>query len=441
MIKRYTRPGMGSIWEEENRFKKMLDVELVACEAFAARGLIPEAAYRAIKKKAKFDIKRIEEIEAVTRHDVIAFLTAVGENVGEESRYIHMGMTSSDVLDTALSLQLREASDIIIDDIKKVISSLKKVALEFKGTIMMGRTHGVHAEPITFGFKMAGWYQEMKRNLERMKRAKDIISVGKVSGVVGAFAHQDPDVEEFVCGKLGISPDPISTQIIQRDRHAEYMTVLAVIAASLEKFAIEIRHLHRSEVREVEEYFSKGQKGSSAMPHKKNPIVCERITGLARLIRANAMASLENVALWHERDISHSSVERVILPDSTIIIDYMLDKFNNLIKNLVVYPENMKNNMLESMDVMFSQRIMLELVKKGGISREKAYKMVQKNAMKVLKGAGKFKKMLMEDKEIKKYLNEKEIDKCLDVHYYTRNIGKVFNRIGLEKKKNGRKVK
>ncbi len=430
MIKRYSRPGMAGIWTEENRFSKMLDVEVAACEVFADRKLIPRSAFQTIRKKAKFDIKRIREIEAVTNHDVIAFLTAVGENVGEESRYIHMGMTSSDVLDTGLSLQLREASDILIDDIKKSIIILKRQALKYKNAIMMGRTHGVHAEPITFGFKLAGWYQEMKRNLDRMNRARDIISVGKISGVVGTFAHQGPEVEESVCRKLGISPDPISTQIVQRDRHAEYMTVLAVIAASLEKFVVEIRHLQKTEVREVEEHFSKGQKGSSAMPHKKNPITCERITGLARLIRSNAMASLENVALWHERDISHSSVERIILPDSTILLDYMLDKFNGLMTNLVVYPENMIKNLQISKDVVFSQRIMLELVKKE-ISREEAYKIVQDNAMKSWKGKADFKTLIMKDIRVKKHLSEKEIKECFNIRYFVRNIGKIYKRLGL----------
>ena len=394
MINRYSRPEMKAIWSEDNKFKKMLEVEIFACEAFYRKGLIPKRAYESIKTRAKFSIDRINEIEQVTNHDVIAFLTAVAENVGGDSKYIHMGMTSSDVLDTALSLQLREAADILIADAGQTIEILKKMALRYKNTVMMGRTHGVHAEPITFGFKLAGWYEEMKRNLERLKRAKETISVGKVSGVVGMFTHTDPEIENFVCRKLGLSPDPVSTQIIQRDRHAEYMCMLAVLAASLEKFSIEIRHLHRTEVREAEEYFSKGQKGSSAMPHKKNPIICERITGLARIIRANAMASIENVALWHERDISHSSVERVILPDSTILLDYMLNKFNNLMDKLVVYPQNMLKNIQLSRDVIFSQRILLELVGKG-LSREDAYRVVQENAMKSWKGEGDFMKLLL----------------------------------------------
>ena len=430
MISRYSLPEMAKLWTEENRFKKMLEVEVAACEAFAKKKLIPYPAYQKIKKKAKFNIKRIEEIEAVTNHDVIAFLTAVGENVGPEARYIHMGLTSSDVLDTALALQLKEASDILIKDIDRTIAILKKLALKHKNTIMMGRTHGVHAEPITFGFKIAGWYQEMKRNLCRMKRAKEIISAGKLSGAVGTFAHQSPEIESLVCKRLGLLADPVSTQIVQRDRHAEYMATIAIIGASLEKFTVEIRHLHRTEVREVEEYFCKGQKGSSAMPHKRNPIICERITGMARLLRANAMAAFENVALWHERDISHSSVERIILPDSTILLDYMLNKFNSLMDKLVVYPENMMKNLQVSRDVIFSQRLLLELVKKG-ISREKAYELVQGNAMKALKGEGDFKGLLIKDVMVRKYLTEKEISECFDLKYFIRNIGKIYNRLGI----------
>ena len=364
MIERYTRKEMGKIWEPENRFKKWLDVEIAACEAWAELGEIPKSAVKNIKEKADFDIKRIDEIEAVVKHDVIAFLTSVSEFVGPDSRYIHKGMTSSDVLDTSLALLLKEAGDLIIKDIKSLMAVIKKRAFEHKDTVMIGRSHGIHAEPITFGLKMALWYEEMKRNLERMKRARDVISYGKISGAVGTFANIPPFVEEYVCRKLGLKPAPVSTQIIQRDRHAEYFTTLAMIASSVEKFAVEIRHLQRTEVLEVEEPFTKGQKGSSAMPHKRNPVLSENLTGLARLVRGYANAAMENIPLWHERDISHSSVERVIAPDAAILVDFMLNRFTGLIKDLNVYPENMKKNLDKMKGLIHTQRDLLSSTEK-----------------------------------------------------------------------------
>ncbi|RMF96683.1 MAG: adenylosuccinate lyase [Candidatus Schekmanbacteria bacterium] len=428
MIPRYTRPEMAKIWEEKNKFQKFLDIEILVCEALCKKGIVPEKSLQTIKKKAKFDVKRIEEIEKVTKHDVIAFLTNVAENVGEDSRFIHMGLTSSDILDTGLSLQLKEAAEIIIKDIKEVMKAIKKLALRYKRTVMAGRSHGMHAEPITFGFKMAVWYDEMKRNLKRVKQAKETISYGKISGAVGTFANISPDVEKYVCKKLGLKNAPASTQILQRDRHAEFLNALAITAASLEKFAVEIRHLQRTEVGEAEEFFSKGQKGSSAMPHKRNPITCERISGLARILRANAMAAMENIALWHERDISHSSVERVIMPDSTILIDYMLDKMANLLTNLNVKPERMKKNLEMNGGIIFSQAVLLKLIDKGVI-REKAYEIVQRNAMKAIKESGSFKDCLFEDKELAKYLSKSEIERVFDYKYHTKNIDKVFRRV------------
>ncbi len=419
---------MAKIWTEENKFRKFLDVEIMVCEALCKKGEIPEASLKVIKKKAAFDVTRIEEIEKVTKHDVIAFLTNVAENVGKDSRFIHMGLTSSDILDTGLSLQIKEASDIIIRDIKEVMKSIKKLALKHKRSIMAGRSHGMHAEPVTFGLKMAVWYDEMKRNLKRVKQAREVISYGKISGAVGTFANISPDVEKYVCKGLGLKNAPASTQILQRDRHAEFLTALALTASSLEKFAVEIRHLQRTEVAEAEEFFSKGQKGSSAMPHKRNPITCERITGLARLIRGNAMAAMENVALWHERDISHSSVERIIMPDSTILLDYMLDKMAKLLANLVVKPENMKKNLELNGGVIFSQAVLLRLVD-CGITREAAYEIVQRNAMKALKSSSDFKSCLLSDNEMLKHLPASDIRKIFDYKYHTKNIDKIFRRV------------
>ncbi len=428
MIPRYTRPEMGRIWTEENKFKKWLEIEVLACEAWAELGEIPPQALNEIKEKARFDIRRIDELEKVIKHDVVAFLTAVGENVGEASRYIHFGLTSSDILDTSLALLLKEASELIIEDIRKLLSVIKAKALKYKDTVMIGRSHGIHAEPITFGLKMALWYDEMRRNLKRMERAKEAISYGKISGAVGTFANVPPFVEEYVCLKCGLKPAPVSTQIVQRDHHAEFFTTLAVIASSIEKFAVEIRHLQRTEVLEAEEFFTKGQKGSSAMPHKRNPILSENLCGLARMVRANSLAALENVALWHERDISHSSVERVIGPDSTILMDYMLYRLTNVIDNLLVYPENMARNLERTKGLIFSESLMLELTKRK-ISREDAYAMVQRNAMRVWEEGTDFKQEVLKDPEITKALSREEIEECFDLHSHLGNVDEIFKRI------------
>lgn len=428
MIERYTRPEMGRIWEPENKFKKWLEIEILCCESMAEFGEIPEDVVKKIKKKAGFDIKRIDEIEKTVKHDVLAFLINLEERVGGLSRYIHKGITSSDILDTSLAVLMREAADIIISDIKELLEVLKTRAYEFKDTVMIGRSHGIHAEPITFGLKLAIWYEEMKRNLERMERAKERISYGKLSGAVGTFSNIDPRVEEYVCKKLGLKPAPVSSQIIQRDRHAEYLTTLAIIASSIDKFATEIRHLQRTEVHEAEEPFEKGQKGSSAMPHKRNPVGLENLSGLARIVRANAVASLENIPLWHERDISHSSVERVIIPDSTILVDFMLVRLKNILKNLVVYQDNMKNNLMLTKGLIFSQRVLLELSDKG-LSREEAYRLVQARTMEAWERGGDFKKLLESDKNISKYLSKKEIDRCFDLKYYLRNVDRIFKRV------------
>lgn len=428
MIDRYTLSGMKNIWEQRNKFDKWLSVEVLAAEALAELGKVPKKAVANIKKKAGFNIDRINEIEKTTKHDVISFLSAVAEEVGEDSRFLHIGLTSSDVLDTSLAILMKEAADIILNDLEKLLSVLKKRAFEHKGTVMIGRTHGIHAEPITFGFKLALWYEETKRNYERMKRAKDVISFGKISGAVGTFANIDPFVEEYVCRKSGLKPDPASSQIIQRDRHAEYLLALSLIASSIDKFAIEIRHLQRTEVLEAEEFFTAGQKGSSAMPHKRNPITCENLSGLARIVRSNAIAALENIPLWHERDISHSSVERVIIPDSTILINYMLVKITSVIASLKVYPENMLINLNKTQGLVFSERILLELVNKG-LKRDDAYKIVQRNAMSVWEGKGVFRDLLKNDKELKNYLNSKEIEECFDLKHHLRNIDYIFKRI------------
>ena len=428
MIPRYTRPVMGKLWEPENKFQKWLDVEIAACEAWAELAEIPVDALAVIKKKARFDVKRIDEIEKVVKHDVIAFLTSVAENVGHESRFIHKGLTSSDIVDTALSLLMKEASDIIITDIKGLMPVLKKQAYKYKDTPAIGRSHGVHAEPMTFGLKFALWYEDMKRNLERMKRARDVISIGKLSGAVGTFSNIPPKIEEKVCRKLGLKPEPVATQVVQRDRHAEYLTTLSLIAASVEKIAVEIRHLQRTEVLEAEEPFSKGQKGSSAMPHKRNPVGCENISGLARIVRSNAMAALENIALWHERDISHSSVERVIIPDSTILVDYMLDRLKGILEGLHVYPERMKKNMERSYGLYNSQRVLLSLTGKGML-REDAYALVQRNAMKSWQSGMEFKKLLLKDRDVKKYLKSKDIEKIFDLKYYLKNVDYIFKRV------------
>lgn len=428
MIDRYSLPAMKNIWEEENKYKTWLKIELLVCEALFESGEMDKNAIENIRSNARYSIDHIQEIEKVTRHDMLAFTTAVGENLGEYSRYFHQGLTSSDVLDTSLALMLKQSAEIIIEDIENLIKVLKEKALEHKYTLMVGRTHGVHAEPITFGFKMALWFSEMQRNLERMKRAQEEISYGKISGAVGTFAHIDLHIEEYVCAKLNLKPAKISNQIIQRDRHAYYLSTLAVIASSLEKFATEIRGLQRTEVYEAEENISAGQKGSSAMPHKRNPIICERICGLSRVVRANAMIALENVNLWHERDISHSSAERIIIPDSNILIDYMLQKFTNLISNLNVYPERMKENLEKTKGLIFSQKIMLNLTKRG-LSREKAYGIVQRISMQVWQGRVGFKELLLKDPDIDKYLTKSEIEGCFDYQNYLKNIDLIFFRV------------
>jgi len=430
MIARYTRPAMGKIWTDENKFQTWLDIEILACEAQAELGVIPKEAVKVIRSKAKFDSKRIDEIEAEVKHDVIAFLTNVGEYVGPESRFIHLGMTSSDILDTGLSLQMKQSADLLLKDLNELKNVLARRAKEFKHTVMIGRTHGIHAEPITFGLKLALWYDETCRNIKRLEQAKETISYGQISGAVGTYEHLDPSVEKYVCEKLGLKPAPISTQILQRDLHAEFMTTLAIIGSSLEKFSTEMRHLQKTEVLEVEEYFSKGQKGSSAMPHKRNPITCERVAGLARVLRGNAQAAMENISLWHERDITHSSVERIIIPDSCILLDYMLGLITDIIDKLIVYPENMQRNIDLTQGLIFSQEVLLALTKKG-MKREDAYSLVQKYAMEAWQSKRNFKEVLKSDSNIMKYLNEKELDELFDLKKSIRNVDYIFNRIGL----------
>jgi len=430
MIRRYSLPKVSAIWQEENKFKKMLQVEIACCEALAKSGQIPKEALSVIKKKAAFDVERIREIEKKTNHDVVAFLVNLSENIGDEAKYVHLGMTSSDILDTSLSMMMRDAADILLDDIRLLLKALRDKAQRHRKTVMIGRSHGIHAEPTTFGLKMALFYDEMHRNLKRMKEAKDIINVGKISGAVGTYANVSPEVEKEACKRLGLKPANISTQVLQRDRHAHYLTSLAIIGTSLEKFAVEIRHLQRTEVGEVEEYFSPTQTGSSAMPHKKNPITCERITGLARLLRGNAHAAMENMPLWHERDISHSSVERVIVPDSTILLDYMLNKFTDVIRRLVVREDVMKENLEKTRGVIFSQKVLLELINKG-LTRVEAYKLVQNCAMASQKDGISFKIILENDKRIKKYLTKEEIDACFDLGYHLAYVGTIFKKVGI----------
>jgi len=430
MIDRYTRPEMGRIWETENKFQKWLDIEIAAAEAMAELGKIPAEAAKNIKEKAAFNVKRIEEIEAVTNHDVIAFLTCVAEYVGEDSRYVHLGMTSSDVVDTALCLLMKEAGNLLIERLKVLREKVLAKAAEYKYTPMIGRTHGIHAEPITFGMKMLLWLSEIDRNIDRMEHAVETISVGKLSGAVGTYANIDPEVEVKVCQKLGLKPVDIATQIVQRDRHAEYLTTIAIVGSSLEKIAVELRNLQRTDVREVEEFFGKGQKGSSAMPHKRNPITCERISGLARVLRGNALASMENVALWHERDISHSSVERVIIPDSTILLDYMIYLLTKVIENLLVYPDAMMENMNKTKGLIYSGRLLLALVDKG-ISREKAYELVQRNAMEVWAGKGSFLELLLKDQEVMGLVSKEELEELFDYKWFLRHTDKIFARFGL----------
>jgi adenylosuccinate lyase len=428
MIRRYTHPEMGAIWSEQRRYETWLEVELAAADAMADAGLVPADAARELRAKAAFDIARIEQIEQTTQHDVIAFTTAVAEHVGPSARWLHFGLTSSDVVDTAQAIQMREACDLVVKDVAGLMDAVRTRAEEHRRTAMIGRTHGVHAEPMTFGLKLALWYAELQRDLDRLLRARDAVAVGKISGAVGTFAHLDPAIEARVCARLGLQPAPISSQVIQRDRHAELMTTLAITAASLEKFAVEIRGLQKTEIGEVEEPFAKGQKGSSAMPHKRNPIGCEQITGLARLLRANAMAALENVALWHERDISHSSVERVILPDSFIALDHMLRRFTRIVRGMVVYPERMMENLNRSRGVVFSGTVLLELARRG-ISREQAYEWVQRNAMRSFHEQKDFKSLLLADPDLTKVLPVSEIEKAFDLNDQLRNVDAIFDRV------------
>ena len=428
MIQRYTLPEMGALWSEETRFQKWLEVEIAVCEVHAEMGTIPAAAVEQIKARAKFSVARINEIEKTTNHDVIAFTTNLAESIGDAARFVHYGLTSSDVVDTANALLLREASDLLLGKIGALLPVLKRRALEFKNTPQVGRTHGIHAEPTSFGLTFALWYDEMRRNRARLLRAREAVAVGKISGAVGAFALLDPIVEEKVCARLGLKPAPVSTQIIQRDSYAEYLATLAIIASSLEKFALQVRHWQRTEVREAQERFAKGQKGSSAMPHKRNPIISERICGMARVVRANSVVGLENIALWHERDISHSSAERVVLPDSSIALDYMLQKTTSLIDGLVVYPERMLENLNATRGLIFSGQLLLALTQKG-VAREAAYEWIQRNAMKVWDEGKDFQPLIKADADISAHLSEAEIDRLFSLDTYLRNVGAVFDRV------------
>jgi adenylosuccinate lyase len=430
MLQRYSRPEMAAIWTEENKFKAWLEVEILSCEAWSELGHIPKEDVQAIREKAGFNIDRIYEIEVETRHDVIAFTRAVSETLGPERKWVHYGLTSTDVVDTALGYLLRQANEIIEKDLVNFIEILKGKAVQYKSTPMMGRTHGVHAQPTTFGLKMALWYEEMKRNLDRFQAAADGVQFGKMSGAVGTYADIDPFIEQYVCGKLGTKAAPISTQTLQRDRHADYMATLALIATSLDKFATEIRALQKSEFREVEEPFAKGQKGSSAMPHKRNPIGCESISGLSRVIRGHMISAYENVTLWHERDISHSSVERIILPDSTILINYMLNRLGNIIKNLTVFPDNMLRNMRSTYDVPFSGRVMTKLIDKG-FSREQAYDTVQPKAMQAWEEQRSFRDIVEGDAAIREHLSTEEIADCFDPSWHLKHVDTIFARLGL----------
>jgi len=430
MIPRYSLPRMSAIWSDENKFQKMLDIEILACEALSNLGKIPKKELKKIKSKAKFDVKRIEKIEKSTRHDVIAFLHNIAEYIGDSSRFVHQGLTSSDVLDTGLSIMMQESADIILEDLKALKEELRKKARKYKFTVMAGRSHGVHAEPTTFGLKLALFFDEINRCIARVDRAREIVSVGKISGPVGTYSNIDPYVENYVCKKSGLRPANISTQILQRDRHAEYLSEMAIVGATLEKIATEFRNLQKTEVREIEEPFGKGQKGSSAMPHKRNPVMCERVAGLARVLRANAMVSMENVALWHERDISHSSAERIIIPDSVILLDYMLNQMTEIVRGLLVYPENMSANLSKTKGLVFSARILVELEKRGA-GRKKAYDIIQRCAMKVWATGIDFKKALLEDGDFTKLVRPREIDSFFDVKYYTKHVNAIFKKVGV----------
>ncbi|MFH0876662.1 MAG: adenylosuccinate lyase [Candidatus Omnitrophota bacterium] len=431
MIERYCLPKMSKAWSEQSKFEKMLGLELLVCEAWCKLGKIPKKSLAVIKSKAKIDIAEIKEIEAKTRHDVVAFVNNLSESVGKEAKYIHMGLTSNDVLDTTLALQLVESLDILLADVHALMNVLARMAKKYKSTACIGRSHGVHAEPTTFGWKIALWHDEMKRNYERLKLTKPEIGVGKLSGTIGTYTNIDPRVEEYVCQKLGLGVSRGSTQVIPRDRHAVCLCRMAIVAASLEKFATEIRHLQKTEIQELEEPFAKGQKGSSAMPHKRNPVMCERICGLARLVRTNAMASLENIALWHERDISHSSVERVILPDSFLILDYILNQFTEVMEGLNVYPKSMLLNLGRTNGLIYSQRVLLALMAKG-LGRPAAYDVVQKAAFESRSMNRDFKEILLGEPKMKRYLSKSEIEECFDIRYYLRNIPTIFKNLGLE---------
>lgn len=429
MIERYSLPEMKRIWEEENKFRIMRDIEVLVCEALSRQKKIPYSSYQRIKRKAKFDIKTIKKLERKTHHDIVAFVTNLAQNLGKDAQYLHLGLTSSDLLDTSLSIQLRQAADILIEDLSRLLKTLARKAKKYKDTVCIGRTHGIHAEPITLGLKFALWYDETKRNMMRLTSVYRNLAFGKISGAVGTYANTEPRIEGYVLRKLNLKPIA-STQIISRDIYAEFMLILSLIAASLEKFATEIRHLQRTEVREVEEPFVRGQKGSSAMPHKRNPVICERICGLARILRSNALGALENIALWHERDISHSSAERIILPDSCLALDYMLNKFIEVIQGILVYPENMLANLVNTRGLIFSQRVMLELMQKG-LKRTSAYDLVQRCAMKSYQNKQDFKEALLNDKAALRHLDARELDRIFNLNYYLRHVNKIFRKVGL----------
>ena len=431
MIRRYTGADMGRIWSDHRRYETWLQVELAALDAMARGGIVPADAARDVRQRARFDVARIDEIEQVTQHDVVAFTTAVAEHVGPSARWLHFGLTSSDVVDTAQALQMREACDLLLQDLRGAMQAVRTRAAEHRHTPMIGRTHGVHAEPMTFGLKLALWYAELARDVERLQRARQVVSVGKLSGAVGTFAHLPPGIEADVCTALGLEPAPVASQVIQRDRHAELLSVLAITASSLEKFALEIRGLQKTEIGEVEEPFGKGQKGSSAMPHKRNPVGCEQIVGLARLLRANAGAAFENNALWHERDISHSSVERVILPDSFIALDHMLRRFTRIVTGMVVYPERMRENLDRSRGVVFSGTVLLELARRGA-SREEAYEWVQRNAMRAFAGQQEFKRLLLDDPDVARVLPRPDLERAFDLDNQLRHVDHIFERVFQE---------
>ena len=441
MIERYTRPQMKAIWDLKHKYEIWLEVELQACAAFEQAKQAPRGTAARIRKRARIDIDRIAEIEKVTKHDVIAFLESLMDSVGPDHRFLHMGLTSSDIVDTSLAVQMTEALDLILSGIERLLGVLQRQSFRYKDLVMVGRSHGIHGEPISFGLKLALWYEEVGRHQARLRSARNEIAVGKLSGAMGTFAHQGPEIEEYVCAKLGLKADPVSNQVVQRDRHASYATALALLAASIEKIATEIRHLQRTEVLEAEEYFSEGQKGSSAMPHKRNPIVSENLCGLARLVRANSLAAMENVALWHERDISHSSVERVIMPDSTILVDYMLAKVTDLIEHLVVYPERMRRNLELTGGLVYSQRLLLALIEKGA-QRKESYEAVQRNAMASWRGGGGLQELAERDPCISQHLNGREIATCFNPQYYLRHLDQIYRRVfGRARSSSGGKKK